>query len=181
MDEKLFNPSLLYDLDFSTTSCTFKPTLGPKEPGEGLVMRPLERSDYAKGFLNLLSQLTKVGSVDGEQFVEQFERMKKSSNHYVVVIEDVIRSRIVASATLLVEYKFIHGAAMRGRIEDLVVSDRMRGKQLGKLLVETLLKLAVKLGCYKLSLDADDQVKSFYEKFGFRDGATLFMQLRFFD
>ena len=86
MDEKLFNPSLLYDLDFSTTSCTFKPTLGPKEPGEGLVMRPLERSDYAKGdaktkprklielwvgtgFLNLLSQLTKVGSVDGEQFV----------------------------------------------------------------------------------------------------------------
>ena len=48
-------------------------------------------------------------------------------------------------------------------------------------LVETLLKLAVKLGCYKLSLDADDQVKSFYEKFGFRDGATLFMQLRFFD
>jgi glucosamine-phosphate N-acetyltransferase len=43
-------------------------------------------------------------------------------------------SQVVASATLVVEWKFIHSAGSRGRIEDVVVDDRMRGQHLGVLL-----------------------------------------------
>jgi glucosamine-phosphate N-acetyltransferase len=39
---------------------------------------------------------------------------------------------VIGSATLLLEQKFIHNCAKRGRIEDVVVDDRYRGKQLGK-------------------------------------------------
>lgn len=54
-------------------------------------------------------------------------------SYYVVVVEDLNKSRIAGSATLVVEQKFIHNTGTRGRIEDVVVSDDYRGKQLGKL------------------------------------------------
>ena len=37
-----------------------------------------------------------------------------------------------------------------GRVEDVVVSDRHRGKQLGKLLVTSCALLANRIGCYKV-------------------------------
>jgi hypothetical protein len=38
--------------------------------------------------------------------------MHRTGNYYVTVIEDVTSSRIVATATLFTEYKFIHEAAI---------------------------------------------------------------------
>lgn len=53
--------------------------------------------------------------------------------YYVFVIEDTNTKHIVASCTLAVEKKFIRGCSARGRIEDVVVDENYRGKQLGKL------------------------------------------------
>lgn len=53
--------------------------------------------------------------------------------YYVVVVEDVVNNRIAASATLAVEKKFIRHCSARGRVEDVVVDENYRGKQLGKL------------------------------------------------
>ena len=47
--------------------------------------------------------------------------MKASKLHYIVVIHDQERDKVVGSATLVVEHKFIHTAANRGRIEDVIV------------------------------------------------------------
>lgn len=54
-------------------------------------------------------------------------------SYFVTVIEDLNLSRIAGVATLVLEQKFIHNTGVRGRIEDVVVSDEYRGKQLGKL------------------------------------------------
>lgn len=87
--------------------------------------------------------------------------------------------RTVCSATLIVERKFIHCAALRGRIEDVVVEDEYRGRHLGGLLLETLTSLSKRLGCYKTSLDCKLEVSPFYKKFGYADESTLFLVQRF--
>lgn len=53
--------------------------------------------------------------------------------YYTFVVEDTNTKDIVASCTLAVEKKFIRGCSCRGRIEDVVVDEAYRGRQLGKL------------------------------------------------
>ena len=50
---------------------------------------------------------------------------------------------------MIVEHKFIHSCALRGRIEDVVVLDSYRGKGLGQMIVAACTELSKKLGCYQ--------------------------------
>ena len=192
----LFDDSVVRELDFSQCSCFTKhglsyPNAGTKD-GRGLVARPLERTDFSKGYLSLLSQLTRVGDYDQEKFDAQFDRMRKMpGGHYILVVEDPsttipgtpngFRGRVVASATLVVECKFIHGAAIRGRVEDVVVDGDYRGMHLASLLLETLKMLSQALGCYKLTLDCKEAMRGYYERFGFDNEGQYFLTQRFSD
>lgn len=49
---------------------------------------------------------------------------------------------MVAAATLVIEWKFIHRAGCRGRVEDVVVDKEMRGRKIGALLNRILVALA---------------------------------------
>ncbi|KAJ8341129.1 hypothetical protein SKAU_G00334200 [Synaphobranchus kaupii] len=177
----LFDPSLLQELDWSSNTVPFSPTISPKHPGEGLVLRPLHTADFNRGFYKVLSQLTLAGDVTPEQFIGNFEHMKKTGDYYVVVVEDTNLGQIVATATLIVEHKFIHGCAKRGRVEEVVVSDVCRGKQLGKLLVSALTLLSKKLDCYKITLECAPNNVAFYKKFGYSASTETYMQCRFFE
>lgn len=42
---------------------------------------------------------------------EKFEHMKKTGDYYVAVVEDSNVGQIIATATLIVEHKFIHTCA----------------------------------------------------------------------
>lgn len=42
---------------------------------------------------------------------EKFEHMKKTGDYYVVVVEDTNLGQVIATATLIVEHKFIHSCA----------------------------------------------------------------------
>jgi len=87
--------------------------------------------------------------------------------YFIIVIVDTNLDQIVASGGLILEQKFIHSAGQRGRIEDIVVSNDYSGKQLGKLLLDTLTLLGKELGCYKISLECKDPLIKFYESFGY--------------
>ncbi|XP_012275933.1 probable glucosamine 6-phosphate N-acetyltransferase isoform X2 [Orussus abietinus] len=151
----LFNASILERLSILKTD-------------NSLIVRPLKTTDYDKGFPQILNQLTEVGNVSKEQFLNVFWKMKASGSYYVIVIEDVNNDKVIGCATLVLEQKFIHNCALRGRVEDVVVNKEYRGKQLGKLVVTTLSKLAQHLNCYKLSLDCRDALIPFYESLGFK-------------
>lgn len=153
-ETELFNPNVLERLSLS--------------PIEGLLVRPLKSGDYDRGFLQLLTQLSEVGNVSREQFLKQFHTMRSTGSYYIVVIEDVSTGKIVASSSLVVEQKFIHNCALRGRLEDVVVNSKYRGKHLGKLIVKIILQLSHYLRCYKLSLDCKDHLIPFYESLGFK-------------
>ena len=139
-------------------------------------------ADFDKGYLDLLSQLTTVGPVTRDQFSERFLVMQRTqpSAYYVVVIEDESSQRVVGSATLVIEWKFIHSASCRGRVEDVVIDANMRGKKLGALLNRVLVALAKNIGVYKLSLECKDSLIPFYELYGFKkDVGNNFLVQRF--
>ena len=88
--------------------------------------------------------------------------------------------QVVGAATLVVEEKFIHGCSQVGRVEDVVVSDKYRGRQLGKLMVALAVVLARKLHCYKVTLNCTDTMTKFYNGLGFKceEGDSNFMVIR---
>ncbi|XP_071961906.1 glucosamine 6-phosphate N-acetyltransferase-like [Antedon mediterranea] len=180
-DLPIFDPDILKRLDYETlTNLSYSTPRSPQKPGESLIMRPLSATDYQKGFLDLLRQLTSVGEVTEEQFIEQFEHMRSCKNtYYIIVIEDVSTGRIVACGTLIVERKFIHACATRGLIEEIVVDSNYRGQQLGKLIMDTLTIISKHIvGCYKTTLQCKVENVPFYEKFGYKQDEQVFMQYR---
>ncbi|CAI2354412.1 unnamed protein product [Caenorhabditis sp. 36 PRJEB53466] len=151
----------------------------PTDVPADLKVRPLAIDDFSKGYLELLAQLTSVGNLDKEAFEKQFEAMKKSvPNYHIVVIEDRATEKVVGSATLVIEMKFIHEAGSRGRVEDVVVDKEKRGQKLGAVLLKTLVSLGKSLGVYKLSLECKPELLPFYSQFGFEDDCN-FMTQRF--
>lgn len=166
-EKPLYDPEILTRLDWSEVT-HMKGDVTSARPGDGLCVRPLCKADYDKGFLQLLGQLTKLGDISREKFNERFDAMRSCPGHYyVTVIEDTLLGQIVGSATLACELKFIRGCAKRGRLEDVVVNNEYRGKQLGKLIVTTITLLAKEVGCYKLGLDCKDEMKPFYGSLGY--------------
>ncbi|XP_043553598.1 glucosamine 6-phosphate N-acetyltransferase isoform X1 [Chiloscyllium plagiosum] len=180
-DTPLFDPIMLRDLDWSQNMVKFSPEISPLNPGVGLVMRPLCTADFNRGLFKVLAQLTKVDQVAPEIFIKKFEHMKQTGDYYTVVIEDTHLGQVIATATLIIEHKFIHSCAKRGRIEEVVVSDECRGRQLGKLLVSALTLLSKKLNCYKITLECLPKNEAFYQKFGYKATEEVYMQCRFFD
>jgi len=69
------------------------------------VLRPLRKSDYAIGFLDVLRVLTTVGDITEEEWNGQYDWMNTigKGGYYIMVIED--QGKIVGTGALLVERK----------------------------------------------------------------------------
>jgi glucosamine-phosphate N-acetyltransferase len=167
-DEYLYSPDILLDLNLDNSSAKFNPAVSMLNPGEGLKVRPLALQDYERGFLQLLGELTSVGDISLEAWEARFYDMKRCKDtYYITVIEDTLLKKVIGAATLVVENKFIHECGRVGRVEDVVVSNEYRGKQLGKLAVGMLQPLAKKLGCYKVTLNCTDGMMKYYTGLGY--------------
>jgi glucosamine-phosphate N-acetyltransferase len=75
---------------------------------EGYTIRPLQKSDYHAGFLDVLAVLTTVGDVSEQDFVQRFEEMQTSGKgaggYHILVILDG-EKKIVGTGALIVERK----------------------------------------------------------------------------
>lgn len=165
----LFDPNLL-KLTLKNYSVKNSKLYNNLYDGKFLV-RPLALPDFHHGYIDLLRQLTECGTVTYNEFKQRFQQMKDCANTYfILVIEDTqLNRQIIGSATLVCEKKFIRQLSVRGRIEDVVVNNRYRGQQLGKLLIDLLTQFAKdKCHCYKISLECKDDLVSFYQQFGYK-------------
>ncbi|XP_025192701.1 probable glucosamine 6-phosphate N-acetyltransferase [Melanaphis sacchari] len=145
-------------------------------------LRPLCLTDFGRGYLDLLSELTVTGNVTQQMYSNTFDMMKKNSGtYYIIVVEDTEENCIVASGSLTIEKKFIHSCGQRGRIEDIVVNSKCRGQRFGKIVVQRLIALSRVLNCYKISLECKDSYVNWYSSMGFvkEPGNSNYMQLRF--
>jgi len=139
------------------------------EKNNNISIRKLQKEDLWNGFLISLDSLRQASNIDKKSAEKIFDKINQNPDHVIVVA--IMDKRIVGSATLLIETKFIHNGGKVGHIEDVVVNKEHQGKGIGEKIIKFLLKYAEELGCYKTILDCADEVKPFYEKLGFKHNA----------
>ncbi len=129
-------------------------------------IRELQEKDLFNGFLESLDSLRKASDLDPKKAKGVFKKIRSRQDHVIYVA--VSDSKVIGSATLFIEPKFIHGGGLVGHIEDVVVRKERQGEEVGQQIINALLKYAEKKGCYKTILDCTDDVMPFYEKLGFK-------------
>jgi glucosamine-phosphate N-acetyltransferase len=90
------------------TDDLISPTIAANLPPT-YILRPLRKSDYAIGFLDVLRVLTTVGDITEEEWNGRYDWMNTQGKggYYIMVIED--QARIVGTGALLVERKlYVH-------------------------------------------------------------------------
>jgi len=135
---------------------------------EGYTCRPIKRSDYHNGFLDVLRVLTTVGEISEEAFNERYDWMRQRNDAYFLLCILDGTEKIVGTGALIVERKFIHNLGLVGHIEDIAVAKDQQGKKLGLRIIQALDYVAEKVGCYKSILDCSEANEGFYVKCGFR-------------
>ena len=133
---------------------------------ESLRIRQLEERDLLNGFLLSLDSLRDASSMDESRALEIFRAVSSRPDHTVLVAE--LDGRIVGTATVLIEQKFIHCGGRAGHIEDVTVAKGVQSRGIGRSLVRACLEHAAAAGCYKTVLECADVVKEFYCSLGFR-------------
>mmetsp|Transcript_24108 Transcript_24108/g.55676 ORF Transcript_24108/g.55676 Transcript_24108/m.55676 type:complete len:169 (+) Transcript_24108:67-573(+) len=137
----------------------------PKE----YTIRPLQKEDFDKGYVQVLAQLTTVAGLTQEVFMQVLDHREQSGLYCTVVAEHNASGTIAGTATLLFERKFIHGGGLVGHVEDVVVDSAHRRKGLAGLMMRELERAAKsRPGCYKIILDCKESNAVVYEKCNYR-------------
>ena len=119
--------------------------------------------DDLQDIFPLLNQLKEkdVNSIDLESAWKNF-KLNSSSNSIVGTYDD----RVVAYGSIVIENKIRGDIA--GHIEDIVVDTSMRGKMVGVKLINKLIDIGSKKGCYRITLFCEEKLVKFYERTGFK-------------
>ncbi len=137
---------------------------------ENIIIRGLKNEDLENGFLTTLDSLRQTSNIEKNIANKIFDKIENNPDQIIVVA--LIEGKVVGSATLLLESKFIHNGGIVGHIEDVVVDKNYQGQKIGEKIIKYLLEFAKTKGCYKTILDCVDDVKPFYEKLGFKHNAN---------
>ena len=86
---------------------------------------------------------------------------------HTFVLEEQNEKNICAVATLLIEPKFIHGAACVAHMVDLVVHETYQEYGIVSPLFQRLKSIAREFLCYKMIADIDEKLLPLYNQFGF--------------
>ncbi len=132
-----------------------------------IIIRKLEREDYDKSFLETLSNLSTIGEVSKEKFLEIMEKMERRGEYRVFVAE--LDGQIVGTATLMIQQIFAHSGGRVGHIENVVARKGFEGKGIGSRLMERVIEEGKKERCYKIILSSAEKNVGFYKRFGFQE------------
>lgn len=136
-------------------------------------IRLLELYDIGQ-YLKLLSQLSDVGKDWPHAKRKQvFEEINQNSNFQQIYVAVDINNKVIGAITVLLERKFLHNGAIAAHIEDVVVDESARGHGVGKSLVQFAVRVAKKADAYKVILNCDPKVKTFYESCKFTNSSNI--------
>ena len=129
-----------------------------------------------KRYIELLSMLTTTEDIDVTKFYQIITHISIVGQIYITykgsLDDDTFL--IIATGTIIIEPKVIHGGRSVGHIEDLIVHTDYRGQQIGHIILNRLKQIGFANGCYKIILNCKDELKPFYEKESFiRNGSEM--------
>jgi len=83
-------------------------------------------------------------------------------NYIVCVYQE--GQKLLGTATLIIQLNLSHGGRPYAHIENVVVNKNFRGKNIGKQIVDYLIKKANERNCYKIVLSCEKKNIPFYKK-----------------
>ncbi len=137
-----------------------------------MTVRLLTSSDYA-AYLRLINDFRETSFTETE-FIEKLLDMGRHGIEIYVMEE---KSALVATATLIVEPKFIFNLATYAHIEDVCVAAARRKEGLGKQIMKELFDICKKRNYYKVTLCCGDHNIGFYEACGLEKRGNQMCQL----
>jgi glucosamine-phosphate N-acetyltransferase len=128
-------------------------------------LTPDDLAEDKSGFLKTLQNLSETGAISSYYARRILSEIKSQNGHiYIAKTND---KKIIGTATLLVEQKFIHNGGKVGHIEDVAVRKEYEGNGVGSDIIKKLIELAKQEECYKIILDCNENNISFYQGLGF--------------
>ncbi len=124
-------------------------------------------SDNLGNLLRVLEQLTVVNTIDTEKvrnYIKKLTECQVNKKHLLIMKYE---HDIIGTGSILIEDKIIHEMGKIGHIEDVVIDKSFRELGLSKKLLQELIEIGKNNDCYKIMLNSSDELKFFYEKFGF--------------
>jgi glucosamine-phosphate N-acetyltransferase len=125
------------------------------------IIRKLTENDYIE-YLELINEFRP------SQFTEdQFKNTLKiiNLNSDIFVIE--LNTKLIATATIIFEHKFIHNISKYSQIEDVCVKAEFRKNGYGKILINYLIEVSKNNNCKKINLVCNNDIIKFYESCNF--------------
>jgi glucosamine-phosphate N-acetyltransferase len=129
---------------------------------DGIKIRILNKNDYNQYFY-LINIFRKTDFTE-EEFINNLLKINNNSNIWVIELNN----KLIATGTILYEYKFIHNISKIAHIEDICVSINYRGKNYGKILMNHLIDEAKKENCYKATLYCNQDLEKFYKSYNMK-------------
>lgn len=122
-------------------------------------MEELQLKDYTS-YLNLLSQFRDIQLMSFEDFEKIYHNVNKTTDIYVYKENDTM----IGCVSIIIEQKFINNNGRVCHIEDFVIHKDHRNKGIGTKILSFVKEKAKSLGCYKVILNCNKHLVSFYEK-----------------
>lgn len=128
-----------------------------------LSIRDLHGPDLVNGFLDVIRSFRPCNlSFDAAGAILR-ERSRRGIATYVAEYE----GRVVGTASLLVDHKFINHGGKVAIVEDVIVLPAFQGRGVGRQLMAAVQQRAEELGCYKVCLYCSDDLIDYYQRLGF--------------
>lgn len=131
-------------------------------------IRRAKESDLTE-ILELLKQLhPKDKPLTLKESKNIFAQLTKNNNYYLLVAE--INNKIVGTLYLVIIPNLTRGARHWAQIENIIVDEKWRRKEIGRKLIEYAVNLAKKNNCYKFFLTSNikrEDAHKFYKSVGF--------------
>jgi len=137
-------------------------------------IRLLWGPDLTNGFLDVIRSFRPCDLTLAAAGEILRERIRRGVTTYVAEYE----GRVIGTASLLVDRKFINSGGKAGIVEDVIVLPAFQGCGVGRDLMAALKEHAAELGCYKLGLYCSDDLIAYYERVGF-SRSDAFLRLDF--
>jgi glucosamine-phosphate N-acetyltransferase len=140
-------------------------------------VRELLLMDLDDNYFSLLCELSGENRTLKNNVVKScWNEYTNNLNYCTFVCEDTpdislqphLISKIIGTASVLIEHKMLHYGSKVGHIEDVVVANRTRVKGIGRTLVEKCVEFCKTNNCYKVILNCSNENIPFYENCGFR-------------